>query len=78
MICSSTVNRRRSWGAMIDMGHNLDHEIIAEGVETLEQYQMLQKLGCEMAQGYLLSKPVSADSIAKLLDIKGLNHLISA
>ncbi|QUY41252.1 bifunctional diguanylate cyclase/phosphodiesterase [Acaryochloris marina] len=65
-------------GAMIDMGHNLDHEIIAEGVETLEQYQMLQKLGCEMAQGYLLSKPVSADSIAKLLDIKGLNHLISA
>lgn len=65
-------------GAMIDMGHNLDHAIIAEGVETIEQYQMLQKLGCEIAQGYLLSKPVSADSIAKLLDINGLNHLISA
>lgn len=65
-------------GAMIDMGHNLDHEIIAEGVETIEQYQMLQKLGCEMAQGYLLSKPVSADSIAKLLDINGLNHLVVA
>lgn len=61
--------------AMIDMGHNLDHEIIAEGVETVEQYQMLQQFGCETAQGYLLSKPVSPDSISKILKLNRLNHL---
>ena len=55
-------------GSMIEMGHNLDHEIIAEGVETAEQYQMLRKLGCETAQGYLFSKPVSAEEILKFLN----------
>lgn len=58
--------------AMIEMGHNLEHEIIAEGVETKAQYQMLQALGCETVQGYLLSKPVSPDSISKLLKSNGL------
>ena len=53
--------------SMIEMGHNLAYGIIAEGVETEEQCQMLQKLGCETAQGYLFSKPVSADKISKLL-----------
>lgn len=55
-------------GSMIEMGHNLEHEIIAEGVETAEQYHQLQKLGCEIAQGYLLSKPVSSDTISNLLN----------
>ena len=53
--------------SMIEMGHNLGYQIIAEGVETQAQFDMLKELGCEMAQGYLLSKPVSADEIAKLL-----------
>jgi diguanylate cyclase (GGDEF)-like protein/PAS domain S-box-containing protein len=51
-------------GAMIEMGHNLDHGLIAEGVETAEQYHLLRKLGCETAQGYLFSPPVSADEIS--------------
>ena len=54
-------------GSMIEMGHNLEHEIIAEGVETAEQCHTLQKLGCETAQGYLFSKPVSSDEVSKLL-----------
>lgn len=55
-------------GSMIEMGHNLEHEIIAEGVETTEQCHLLQKLGCETVQGYLFSKPVSSDEISKLLN----------
>ncbi|MBE9043137.1 EAL domain-containing protein [Pleurocapsales cyanobacterium LEGE 10410] len=55
-------------GSMIEMGHNLGYEIIAEGVETAEQCHTLQKLGCETAQGYLFSKPVSSDEISKLLN----------
>ena len=53
---------------MIEMGHNLEHEIIAEGVETAEQCHTIQKLGCETAQGYLFSKPVSSDEISQLLN----------
>ena len=56
-------------GCMIEMAKNLEHGIIAEGVETAEQSHMLQKLGCDTAQGYLFSKPVNADAISKLLNI---------
>lgn len=54
--------------SMIEIGHNLGHGIVAEGVETAEQFNVLKKLGCETAQGYLFSKPVSADEITKLLN----------
>ncbi len=53
--------------SMIEMGHNLGYKIIAEGVETQAQFDILKELGCEMAQGYLLSKPVSSDEISKQL-----------
>lgn len=53
--------------SMIEMGRKLGHEIIAEGVEKLEQLNTLKKLGCEKAQGFLFSKPMKADAISKLL-----------
>jgi diguanylate cyclase (GGDEF)-like protein len=52
-------------GSMIEMGHNLDCYVLAEGVETLEQYTTLKKLRCDAIQGYLFSKPVTADIISK-------------
>ena len=52
---------------MIEIGHSLEHEIIAEGVETTEQCYTLKKLGCETAQGFLFSRPVSSEEISKLL-----------
>jgi len=58
---------------MIKIGHNLEQEIIAEGVETAKQFHELQKLGCEIAQGYLFSKPVSSDEISKFLNRKIFN-----
>jgi len=54
--------------SMIEMGHKLGYGIIAEGVETLEQLNILKNLGCETVQGYLFSKPVSASKISKLLN----------
>jgi len=53
---------------MIEMGHNLGHGIIAEGVETQEQLDTLKQLGCETVQGYLFSKPVSTEDISQLLN----------
>ena len=50
--------------AMItDLGHHLGLTIIAEGVETAEQYEMLRELGCDRAQGFLMSRPLPADAL---------------
>lgn len=57
-------------GSMIEMGHNLEHKITAEGIESEEQATMLQELGCDYAQGYFFSKPVSASQISILLGKK--------
>jgi diguanylate cyclase (GGDEF)-like protein len=55
---------------IIEMAHTLGFAVIAEGVETESQRQLLRELGCEQAQGYLFSHPVSAPAIAELLGAK--------
>ena len=56
--------------SMIEMGHNMGHQVTAEGVEKEEQFEMLQSLGCDSAQGYLFSKPTTAEQILMLLGKK--------
>ncbi|MEW8212404.1 MAG: EAL domain-containing protein, partial [Candidatus Thiodiazotropha taylori] len=52
---------------MIEMGHNLGHTIVAEGIETRAQMELLKQLNCDTAQGYLFSRPVTAEQIPKLI-----------
>ncbi|NNN20516.1 MAG: EAL domain-containing protein [Acidimicrobiales bacterium] len=52
--------------AVIDLGHTLGLEIVAEGVESSNQMEILQALGCDMAQGYLFSHPLPAASLLVL------------
>lgn len=52
---------------MITLAHNLGMTAIAEGVETQAQLQWLQQHHCDCVQGYLLSKPLSADQMQKAL-----------
>ncbi len=49
------------------LARNLGMEVIAEGIETDEQYQQLKMLGCEYGQGYLFSRPVDNDRVPHLL-----------
>jgi len=49
------------------LARNLGMEVIAEGIETEEQYQQLKMLGCEYGQGYLFSRPVACDGVPHLL-----------
>lgn len=53
--------------AIIAMAHSLNLSLIAEGVETEDQFQFLKKNGCDHYQGYLFSKPVPVNSFEKLL-----------
>ncbi|HEX6550774.1 MAG TPA: EAL domain-containing protein [Gammaproteobacteria bacterium] len=46
---------------IVGIAHNLGVKVVAEGVETEQQLEMLRELGCEYAQGYLFSPPVSGD-----------------
>jgi len=60
-------NDTRMISIVIDIAEYLGVPVIAEGVETEEQYLTLKKLGCTIIQGYYFSKPVPADEFEKLL-----------
>ncbi|MBI3897174.1 MAG: sensor domain-containing phosphodiesterase [Gammaproteobacteria bacterium] len=52
---------------IITLAHNLNFKVVAEGVETEEQANLLRLLKCDQAQGYLYNRPVSAENFAALL-----------
>jgi diguanylate cyclase (GGDEF)-like protein/PAS domain S-box-containing protein len=52
---------------IVSMGRSLRMTVLAEGVEKPEQLALLRKMGCDMAQGYHFSRPVSAEGMAELL-----------
>ena len=51
-------------GTIIELGHTLGLDVIGEGVETVEQQRMLEALGCDRIQGYLIGIPMSEVSAA--------------
>ena len=54
--------------AMIHLAHSIDLKVVAEGVENEDQFEFLKTSGCNLIQGYLLGKPMSANAICQLLD----------
>jgi EAL domain-containing protein (putative c-di-GMP-specific phosphodiesterase class I) len=53
--------------AIVALGHNLDMTMLAEGIETKAQLQRLQRLGCELGQGFLFSHAVPASEVPAML-----------
>jgi EAL domain-containing protein (putative c-di-GMP-specific phosphodiesterase class I) len=51
--------------SMISMAHDLGYSVVGEGVETEEQRQVLQSLGCDEIQGYLYAKPLGAEDFSQ-------------
>jgi EAL domain-containing protein (putative c-di-GMP-specific phosphodiesterase class I) len=49
-------------------GKTINCDIIAEGVEQLEQFELLKKFGCHYFQGYYCSKPLTAENFEKLVE----------
>ena len=54
--------------AMIEMAHKLNLKVIAEGIETIEQQQLLKKMGCDFGQGYFYSPPVPAEVFEQIVN----------
>jgi EAL domain-containing protein (putative c-di-GMP-specific phosphodiesterase class I) len=57
----ATVNR------IISLAHSLNMTVVAEGVETQEQRDLLRSLGCDRIQGYIASRPLAAAEVARML-----------
>jgi EAL domain-containing protein (putative c-di-GMP-specific phosphodiesterase class I) len=58
--------------AVIDLGHSLDLKVTAEGVESVDQLRRLQELGCDEAQGDLISPPLPAEAFVTAFASPGL------
>jgi diguanylate cyclase (GGDEF)-like protein/PAS domain S-box-containing protein len=58
--------------AVISLGHKLNLRVIAEGVETEQQYRFLRDNDCDEMQGYLFSRPLPPDEVAAMLRAQAL------
>jgi len=56
--------------SMIDLSHGLGKRVLAEGVETIEQLDLLRHLGCDAVQGYFINKPLPEDKLVRYLERK--------
>jgi diguanylate cyclase (GGDEF)-like protein len=64
--------------SIIDIAHSLDMTTTAEGVETSEQFTRLKLLGCTEAQGFFLSRPLTADKLAGVIEESATKSLAAA
>ena len=58
------------------MSRDLGHTVLAEGVETIEQYKLLARSGCVEFQGYLYGKPMPLAEFEQRIEIEGANRRI--
>ena len=70
-IQENPVNRRMV-ELVIDMAKAIGTPVVAEGVETEEQYLILKDLGCDLIQGYYFSRPLPVSDFGKLLSEQGV------
>ncbi|WZL71928.1 EAL domain-containing protein [Clostridiaceae bacterium 35-E11] len=60
--------------AVIDLAHGMDLKVVAEGVETPEQLSTLKKQHCDIAQGYLFSKPLPAKDLENMIMLNNIHR----
>lgn len=69
-VCDLEIDERarRLMRSMVDMGHALDLEVTAEGVETAAQFQRLKEMGCDQAQGFYFSRALPSHQFLRWCD----------
>jgi len=58
---------------IIEMGHGLHLQVVAEGVETQAERDILIQLGCDAMQGYLVSKPLHGNALQEWLENQAIH-----
>ena len=71
----ANINTQSLVGNICRMAHALDVEVVVEGVENQEQLQILQRLGCDVAQGYLIARPVPEAEFLQQLRVGGYDNV---
>jgi EAL domain-containing protein (putative c-di-GMP-specific phosphodiesterase class I) len=56
---------------IIELARVLGMNVMAEGIETHEQYRLLREMGCRYGQGFLLARPMTAEAVTHLLRLPG-------
>jgi EAL domain-containing protein (putative c-di-GMP-specific phosphodiesterase class I) len=56
---------------IIELARVLEMDVVAEGIETGEQLELLRELGCRLGQGYLFARPMAAEQVSTLLRLPG-------
>jgi len=69
-----TINSKDSFiaSSLIDLAHGINLKVVAEGVESLDQLDLLKSYGCDEIQGYYFSKPLNAHDFEMFLNSNGL------
>ncbi|OON90469.1 MAG: hypothetical protein ATN32_03855 [Candidatus Epulonipiscium fishelsonii] len=67
-------NRKNLVGVIINLGHELDLEVVAEGVEQPEQIAYLEEYNCNIVQGFIISKPIPENELLKFIEEYNYNE----
>jgi len=65
--CVEDANLSAAVASSIDMGRQLHVDVVAEGVETSEELSLLRRMGCDRAQGFLISEAVTPQAFLQQL-----------
>ena len=52
---------------IVELARVLGMSVVAEGIETIEQYRLLRQMGCRYGQGFLFARPMTVEAVSKLL-----------
>ena len=56
---------------IVELARVMGMDVVAEGIETREQYMLLRRLGCRFGQGFLFSRPVPVETVTRMLRLPG-------
>jgi EAL domain-containing protein (putative c-di-GMP-specific phosphodiesterase class I) len=56
---------------IVELARVLGMDVVAEGIETREQYRLLRQMGCRFGQGFLFAKPMAVEDVSRLLRLPG-------
>jgi EAL domain-containing protein (putative c-di-GMP-specific phosphodiesterase class I) len=56
---------------IVELARVMGMDVVAEGIETREQYNLLRQLGCRYGQGFLFARPAPAETVSRMLRLPG-------